>query len=1069
MHKILPVFLIAVLCCAFSSLAAEQREMAKPIPANGGHHYYLAPGYSTGSIDSKGDAKIKKIISVSPNAPKIYGKNNNIPSPGSIKNNVNNAIVNEDKITVLDPPPNDNCVDAIPSVLNLGATLTFTGDAAEATSDCPLVGVPEVWEAFTTTQEMNVVIDYCGTSPIVDFFGMILTQCPCNSAVTANYARNSECEDGNYSIYFNQLPAGTYYFPVFSYMGPIGNYTIHISSVIPPLPPPNDNCSSVIPSALTPGSPLSFTGTGIGATNDCPLLDFAEVWEAFSTTEELNVTIDFCGTSPALFSIFTVLTQCQCDSLINCYGVADWNCGDGNASIIFRHLPAGTYYYPVMANEYAAGPYTMHVTAEVPSSAPENDICANAEPIGEVQGLEFSTYEATFDGPGVCVTTPNIWYLYTPSASGEVTVDLCGPYPQYTLATKMAVYEIIGCPDSVGTPIRRNLQGGEDISLATPINDPLPIEYSGTTFGYGSDYSPTSCTNLTEIPDVVYSFTPSFTGSVIITLCGSDYNTALEIMDQDENVLACNDDYCNLQSGISDFLVTAGQTYYIIISGSYQIPMGNYVLNMSAPEYSLLGCNENYCMGKSQVIFDAELGHQYLIEIGGLSGSRDSLGTGNLSIYPIYPPPPNDDCSMADNGGTLIAGDTIQFEGNSNGATVDCQAIDTYPEAWISFTTQETMNLELNYCGTPLRNYFYTYLTTSCPCNGMNVGSLLMIECTPGDFGVLIHWENVPPGTYYYPVAFVTGLSEGPYSINITGTAVPDLQTCSEDALYGQAPSTPVDPWIFYASDLFDGSALADDFTGLADSVRQITWWGLTLDPDFMPCDPETMPFKITFCNNGGGIPGEPTDTVATYNVTVTPEVTGFQFQGYSEKKFTATINPPLRMNRGWVIIQGNTQENCLFLWQDGLTGSAVRLNLDTHNWEPISYNLSFCLDSTSSQPPQDCEYVPGDINGNGSANGIDVTYGVTYLKGGTPPPDICADCPNAGENLLAAMDVNGSCSANGIDITFFVAYLKQLQPALLFCQSCPPVTAVTANPSERPTVIRSRTLNTDSQRGGVQ
>jgi len=94
------------------------------------------------------------------------------------------------------------------------------------------------------------------------------------------------------------------------------------------------------------------------------------------------------------------------------------------------------------------------------------------------------------------------------------------------------------------------------------------------------------------------------------------------------------------------------------------------------------------------------------------------------------------------------------------------------------------------------------------------------------------------------------------------------------------------------------------------------------------------------------------------------------------------------------------------------------------------------------SFPAAGCDYVPGDINGNGSANGIDVTYGVTYLKGGTPPPDTCFDCPTEGQFLLAAMDVNGSCSANGIDITYFVAYLKSIQPALLWCDQCAPITA---------------------------
>jgi len=86
------------------------------------------------------------------------------------------------------------------------------------------------------------------------------------------------------------------------------------------------------------------------------------------------------------------------------------------------------------------------------------------------------------------------------------------------------------------------------------------------------------------------------------------------------------------------------------------------------------------------------------------------------------------------------------------------------------------------------------------------------------------------------------------------------------------------------------------------------------------------------------------------------------------------------------------------------------------------------------------CDYVIGDINGNGTPNGIDVTFGVTFLKGGTAPPDTCFDCPSTGEFLLATGDVNGSCAFNGIDITFYVAFLKALQPALLYCPDCPPV-----------------------------
>jgi hypothetical protein len=87
------------------------------------------------------------------------------------------------------------------------------------------------------------------------------------------------------------------------------------------------------------------------------------------------------------------------------------------------------------------------------------------------------------------------------------------------------------------------------------------------------------------------------------------------------------------------------------------------------------------------------------------------------------------------------------------------------------------------------------------------------------------------------------------------------------------------------------------------------------------------------------------------------------------------------------------------------------------------------------------CVYIPGDINGNGFSNGIDVTYGVAFFKGGNPPPDTCFDCPAAGQNLLATGDVNGNCAFNGIDITFYVAYLKGIQPTLRWCETCPPAT----------------------------
>jgi beta-lactamase superfamily II metal-dependent hydrolase len=102
---------------------------------------------------------------------------------------------------------------------------------------------------------------------------------------------------------------------------------------------------------------------------------------------------------------------------------------------------------------------------------------------------------------------------------------------------------------------------------------------------------------------------------------------------------------------------------------------------------------------------------------------------------------------------------------------------------------------------------------------------------------------------------------------------------------------------------------------------------------------------------------------------------------------------------------------------------------------ENIASDISdavFAIDTTSGQ----CEYIVGDINNNGSPNGLDVVFGVNYFKGG-PQPEVSCDCSPHG-NLFVAGDVNASCSFNGLDITYFVSFLKG-GPSLSPCPDCPP------------------------------
>jgi hypothetical protein len=113
------------------------------------------------------------------------------------------------------------------------------------------------------------------------------------------------------------------------------------------------------------------------------------------------------------------------------------------------------------------------------------------------------------------------------------------------------------------------------------------------------------------------------------------------------------------------------------------------------------------------------------------------------------------------------------------------------------------------------------------------------------------------------------------------------------------------------------------------------------------------------------------------------------------------------------------------------------------------------------------CAYLPGNINGVPPANGIDVTYGVAYLKGGAAPPNTCPDCPQP-HPFYAAMDVNASCNTNGIDITYFVSFLKGGSP-LMFCASCPPAGMMGAPPvvpALMPVSSPSLKANGESQSG---
>lgn len=219
---------------------------------------------------------------------------------------------------------NATCAGAVISSLAVGVPVTVNGDNSGAVQD-PVLGVPVVWEAFTTVQCADVTVGYCGTTP--SFAGSLITLgvgCPLTNFVynSTGNIQSGACGDGNFTILFPNLPAGTYYFPVLQGAGSIGPYTITFTATAcSATPPQNAFCAGAIalpseaectPVAGTVAFATAAGNTGLGCGNG----DVADgVWYTFEATSEayaltvapsaqFNVHIEvFSGTCSALTSI----------------------------------------------------------------------------------------------------------------------------------------------------------------------------------------------------------------------------------------------------------------------------------------------------------------------------------------------------------------------------------------------------------------------------------------------------------------------------------------------------------------------------------------------------------------------------------------------------------------------------------------------------------------------------------------------------------------------------------------------------------------------------------------------
>lgn len=372
----------------------------------------------------------------------------------------------------------DDCSQVVADPLAIGGTLSWTGDNSNATitgdfapgSVLESFGIPVMWHAFTTTACADITIDYCGSpSVFVDFWNVLATTCPAtNALVVTQLYEYTSCGDGNPTMSFNNLPAGTYLYPVWTATGSaFGPYVINVSAEAcgGSQAPPNDQCAQVTADALAVGDTLTFTGdnTNATATNDftqgSPFAGAPVVWHAFTTTTCATVEVRYCGQSPVWENSFGFLaTDCPADSLVYFSTFNDTTCADGNRTYVYADLAAGTYHIPVLldANNNAVGIYSIDVLATECSTPPAFfDFCADAIAVAlnVDDTLTFTgdntnaTPTADFVQTSPFAGAPVVWHKFTTVECATVTVSYCGLNPAWTNAFGFLA---TGCPaDSI--------------------------------------------------------------------------------------------------------------------------------------------------------------------------------------------------------------------------------------------------------------------------------------------------------------------------------------------------------------------------------------------------------------------------------------------------------------------------------------------------------------------------------------------------------------------------------------------------------------------------------------------
>ncbi len=366
--------------------------------------------------------------------------------------------------------------------------------------------------------------------------------------------------------------------------------------------PLNDDSYNARPIAEVTDLPFDTTSAKDDGPHHC--MTSPNIWYCYPASCTGEVIVDLAGSS--YDTMLAVYDGCECDpisdDLIECNDDIE---GSRQSKIIFAAIAGNQYLIEVGGFGSGTGPGLLSISCEGVTPPPSSkDDCENAKAIGDVTDQQFDTTDATFDGPGLCMTSPNIWYCYTATCTGNATVSLAGS----SFDTMLAVYDGCECDPTSDDLIECNDDAGAGYQSAVTFAAIAGNQYLIELGGYISETGPgllsiscegvtpppsskDDCQNAKAIGDVTdlqfdttdatfdgpglcmtspniwYCYTATCTGNVTVSLAGSSFDTMLAVYDgcecypTQDDLIECNDDAgAGYQSEIT-FAAIAGNQY----------------------------------------------------------------------------------------------------------------------------------------------------------------------------------------------------------------------------------------------------------------------------------------------------------------------------------------------------------------------------------------------------------------------------------------------------------------------------------------------------------------------------